>query len=137
MKNKIHIIGGGVIGLCSAWYLNQEGFDVTVVEKNSLENGTSHGNAGMIVPSHFIPMASPGVITKGLKWMFNAKSPFYIKPRMSVELLQWLWRFYWSCDESKVKKAMPILYQFNEWSKSLYEELSENHFSFNFEKKGS
>jgi len=90
----IHIIGGGIIGLTSAWYLLDEGYKVTVIDKSDYSDGTSHGNAGMIVPSHFVPMTTPGVISQGLKWMFDKKSPFYVKPRLNLDLMQWLWKFY-------------------------------------------
>ena len=74
---KVHIIGGGVIGICTAWYLDEAGFEVVVIDKTDLSDGCSHGNAGLIVPSHFVPLASPGVISKGIKWMFDSKSPFF------------------------------------------------------------
>lgn len=136
-NNQIHIIGGGIIGLCSAWYLQQEGFDITIIDKTNLSDGCSHGNAGMIVPSHFVPLAVPGVISKGIRWMFNPKSPFYIKPRLNMDLMQWLWRFYQSCTPEKAEKAMPALLKFNQWSLSLYKEFSENKaFDFGFEQKG-
>ena len=85
---QIHIIGGGVIGLCSAWYLMQEGHEVVVIDNTDLTDGASHGNAGMVVPSHFIPLATPGVMAKGIRWMFDKRSPFFIKPRLSPELLE-------------------------------------------------
>lgn len=137
MSKHIHIIGGGIIGLTSAWYLMEEGYEVTIIDKGNLLDGTSHGNAGMIVPSHFIPMAAPGVISQGIKWMFDSKSPFYIKPRLDINLIKWLYKFYRSCSYSHVQKCMPILYQFNEWSKELYRKFSEDkRFSFCFEEKG-
>jgi len=136
-KKHIHIIGGGVVGLCSAYFLRQEGVEVTIIDKSDLSDGTSHGNAGMIVPSHFVPMASPGVIAQGIKWMFDSKSPFYIKPRLSLELAQWLWQFYRSCNRKNVNRAIPVLFDFNEQSKALYKEFSTMpEFSFCFEEKG-
>ncbi|MEM6379068.1 MAG: FAD-dependent oxidoreductase, partial [Bacteroidota bacterium] len=133
----IHIIGGGIIGLSSAWYLKEAGYEVTVIDATELKDGTSHGNAGMIVPSHFIPLAAPGVIAQGLRWMLNSKSPFYVKPRMSLELAQWLWRFYRSCTPKNVAQAVPVLKAYNEWSKHLYQEFAQNpKFDFCFEKKG-
>lgn len=136
-KKTIHIIGGGVIGLCAAWYLQEEGYEVTVIDQSDLSNGTSHGNAGMIVPSHFIPLAAPGVISKGIRWMFSAKSPFYIRPRLNNKLIQWLWQFYLSCNENKVHNAAPVLLAFNQWSKFLYETFAEEvGLDFSFEKKG-
>jgi D-amino-acid dehydrogenase len=136
-KDSIHIIGGGIVGLCSAWYLHQEGYKVSVIDKSNLSDGTSHGNAGMVVPSHFIPMASPGVIAQGLKWLLNSKSPFYIKPKFESDLLTWLWKFYRSANRDKVETSMPVLFAFNEWSKQLYKELSQlSNFDFAFEEKG-
>ena len=93
MNKHIHIIGAGIIGLTSAWYLLDEGYEVTIIDKGDLLDGTSHGNAGMIVPSHFVPMAAPGVIGQGIKWMFDSTSPFYIKPRLDWDLMKWLWNF--------------------------------------------
>lgn len=136
-QQKIHIIGGGIIGLCAAWFLTKEGYEVTVIDKNDFSDGTSFGNAGMIVPSHFVPMAAPGVITQGLKWLLNSKSPFYIKPRLNIELGQWLWHFYRAANKKQVKKSMPILYAFNKQSKELYQTLAaDNHFNFGFEERG-
>ena len=66
---KVTIIGGGVIGLCSAYYLNKQGFKVRVIERNDITDGCSFGNMGYVSPSHFIPLASPGIIKQGLKWM--------------------------------------------------------------------
>ena len=134
---KAHIIGGGIIGWSIAWYLNKAGYEVTILEKEKAFQGCSHGNSGIIVPSHFVPLAAPGVISKGIKWMFNAKSPFYIKPRLNLELMQWLWQFYRSCSEKKAKKAMPVLLEFNQLSKALYESFDqESGFDFHMEKRG-
>lgn len=136
MKKTI-IIGGGVVGLCAAWYLHREGVEVTVIERGHFTDGTSHGNAGMIVPSHFIPMATPGVITQGLKWLLDSKSPFYVRPRLNLDLMQWLWQFYRSANDGQVRAAMPVLFEFNEWSKHLYKEMAdEAGIACRFEEKG-
>ncbi|MBX2817764.1 MAG: FAD-dependent oxidoreductase [Saprospiraceae bacterium] len=133
----VHIVGGGIVGLSCAWYLRHAGMEVTVVDAGDFTDGTSHGNAGMIVPSHFVPLASPGVIAQGIKWMFRSKSPFYIKPRLDLELMQWLWRFYRSCNKNHVNNCSRTLYDFNELSKTLYKEFDQHaDFSFDFEEKG-
>ncbi len=135
--DKIHIVGGGIVGLCAAWYLKQAGCDITVIDKNDGSDGTSFGNAGMIVPSHFVPMAAPGVLAQGLRWMLNSKSPFYIKPRLNADLIQWIWHFYRSANHRKVAESCPILYELNEQSKWLYKKMAtENGFSFSFEERG-
>jgi len=135
--DSVHIVGGGIIGLCTAWYLSQEGCDVTVIDKGDFTDGTSHGNAGMIVPSHFIPMAAPGVISQGLRWMLDSMSPFYIKPRLSADLMQWLWYFHRSANAQHVISSMPILQELNEKSKALYAALKNDHvFRFEYEERG-
>ena len=134
---KIHIIGGGIVGLSAAWFLNESGYEVCVVDETDLMDGTSHGNAGMIVPSHFIPMASPGVVAQGIKWMFSAKSPFFIKPRLNTALIRWLWTFYHSCYAEHTVRSAPILFDFHEWSKSIYATFSAlDNFDFCFDQKG-
>ena len=135
--NKVHIVGGGIVGLCSAWYLVKAGCDVTVIDEHDGLDGTSFGNSGMIVPSHFVPLASPGVVAKGLKWMFDSKSPFYIRPRLNTDLFQWLWHFYRSCNAQHVEDSMSVLYALNEKSKVLYKEIAaENGFDFSFQERG-
>jgi len=81
MAENIVVIGGGIIGLSSAYFLQKEGYQVTVIDKSDITSGASFVNAGYITPSHIIPLASPGKIAQGIKWMFNSASPFYMKPR--------------------------------------------------------
>ena len=85
------IIGGGIIGLSSAYYLRESGWEVTVIDSGRMQDNCSFGNMGMIVPSHFVPLAAPGIVQQGIRWMFNARSPFYVKPRLSRDLLSWGW----------------------------------------------
>lgn len=116
---KISIIGGGVIGLSCAWYLQKAGHDVTVIEKGSGKNNCSFGNAGYISPSHFIPLASPGIVAQGLRWMLSSTSPFYIKPRLSMDLIRWGWKFYRNANETTVHKNAVHLNNILQLSRSL------------------
>lgn len=134
---KTTIVGGGVNGLCSAYYLQKQGCEITVIDSSFDLGGTSHGNAGMIVPSHFIPMASPGVISKGIKWMFDSSSPFYIKPRLDLNLIPWLWRFYRSCNMANVERYQELIWQYNELSKAEYSKISSSeNFAFDYQERG-
>ncbi|NDV16373.1 FAD-dependent oxidoreductase [Muricauda sp. TY007] len=134
---KVIVVGGGISGLCSAYYLVKEGYDVTILDQTDMTSGASFINAGYITPSHFIPLAAPGIITQGLKWMFNSSSPFYIKPRWDMEFFKWALLFKKSATTFKVKKAIPILKELNLKSRSLYEELLASHeFDFHYERKG-
>lgn len=136
MKDVV-IIGGGVVGLWCAWHLQQSGRQVTIVDKGDFTDGCSYGNAGMIVPSHFIPMASPGIVSKGIQWMFKKDSPFYIRPRLNLELTQWLWSFYRSSTKKHVAESVALLRDLHTESRELYRQLNHNPgFSFGFEQKG-
>lgn len=108
------------MGLFSAWHLRQQGCEVCVIDKGDFSDNCSFGNAGMVTPSHFVPLAAPGVVAKGLRWMFSPDSPFYIKPRLNLELLQWLWLFYRSSNAKQAAEAMPVLLDFNLLGKQGY-----------------
>ena len=137
MSKEVIIIGGGIIGLCSAYYLQKEGHQVTIVDKSDISSGASFVNAGYITPSHFIPLAAPGMITKGIKWMMNSSSPFYVKPRLNIDFLKWFWAFKKSATKSKVEKAIPVLKDINLLGRDLFEELKESKdFDFHYERKG-
>src|SRR3984957_19663451 len=90
----VAIVGGGVIGLSAASECVRRGHRVSVIERAPTQRGASLGNAGMIVSSHFIPLAAPGMIALGLKWMWNPESPFYIQPRLSWDLIDWAFKFW-------------------------------------------
>lgn len=137
MSKNIIIVGGGIIGLSSAYYLQKEGHQVTVIDKSDLTSGASFVNAGYITPSHFISLAAPGMISKGLKWMFNPASPLYIKPRLGSDFLKWAWAFKKSATASKVEKAIKPIKDINLLSRDLYEDIqASKDFNFHYEHKG-
>ncbi|KYP14939.1 FAD-dependent oxidoreductase [Flavihumibacter sp. CACIAM 22H1] len=102
---KAIVIGGGIVGLSSALYLKQSGWEVTLIDRSDLSDNCSYGNAGYVCPSHFVPLATPGIIKQGLKWMWNSRSPFYVQPRLSRSLIDWGIRFMQSATPDKVKQA--------------------------------
>lgn len=101
---RITIIGGGIIGLCTAYYLRKSGHQVSVIDKGNITDGCSFGNMGYVSPSHFIPLASPGIISQGLKWMLSSSSPFFIKPRLDMDLIRWGLTF-WKHSNPKAVEA--------------------------------
>ena len=122
---KVVVVGGGVIGLCTAYYASLRGHEVAVLDRNPEQTpGCSFGNAGMIVPSHFIPLAAPGMVALGLKWMWNSESPFYIKPRLNWELLDWGWKFWKAANPSHVARCAPVLRDLHLASRTAFEELA-------------
>lgn len=133
---KVGIVGGGIIGLCSAYYLAKEGYEVSVFDQSAMDNGCSYGNAGMIVPSHIIPLAQPGMIAQGMRWMFDSQSPFYVKPRFNTDLLKWGLQFYKHANRIHVEKAMPALHNLSMLSKELYQDFAKENNSFFYEEKG-
>jgi D-amino-acid dehydrogenase len=137
MGKKIVIVGGGIIGLSCAHYLQKSGHQITIIDKGDLTDGCSFGNAGMIVPSHFIPLASPGMIAKGIRWMLSSKSPFYVRPRLSADLLKWGWEFYKHSNKTHVDNAIPALKQLSLLSKSEYQSWhKEPKFDFGYQERG-
>lgn len=134
---KIVIIGGGIIGLSTAYYLRKEGYEVTVVDKSDFTKGASYVNAGYITPSHIISLAAPGMITKGLKWMLNPASPFYVKPRLDSDFLKWGLAFKRSATHKKVERSMKIIKDINVFSRELYQEMKDSgDFKFHYDHKG-
>lgn len=138
MGKNVIVIGGGVIGLCSAYFLNKEGHKVTVIDKSDISKGASFVNAGYITPSHIIPLAAPGMMAKGLKWMFNSASPFYMKPRWDVDFFKWAWYFYKSSTPAKVNKAIPVIKDINVMSRELFTAIKESGdlADFQWDRKG-
>jgi len=131
---QVTIIGAGVIGLTTALYCARRGMKVTLIERNLPQrDGCSFGNAGMIVPSHFIPLAAPGMVKLGLKWMWNPESPFYIKPRLNLDLITWSLRFWQASTQQKVDRAAPVLRDLSLLSRQSFEEIG---LDFGLVKKG-
>ena len=125
MSKHIFIVGGGVIGLSTAYYCAQRGHRVTVLDRNpARREGCSFGNAGLIVPSHIVPLAAPGMVALGLKWMWSPESPFYVKPRLSWALLDWGWKFWRAANAAHVARSAPLLRDLNLASRVCYEELA-------------
>jgi D-amino-acid dehydrogenase len=122
---KVTIIGGGIIGLCSAYYLQQKGCTVTVVDKGDLTDNCSFGNLGYISPSHFVPLATPGIVRQGIQWMFDSSSPFYFKPRLDWDLIRWAWHFNLSANRRLMEQNMPHMNNLLQLSRRLATEMNQ------------
>lgn len=125
MSKRVVVIGGGVIGLSVAARCAGRGHRVTLVDATPRTRGSSLGNAGMVVPSHFVPLAAPGMVAMGIKWMGNPESPFYVKPRFSLDLLRWGYRFWRASTPAKVRRAAPVLRDLHLASRAAYAELAD------------
>ncbi|MGZ3749829.1 MAG: NAD(P)/FAD-dependent oxidoreductase [Mucilaginibacter sp.] len=135
--SKAIIIGGGVIGLFSAYYLQKSGWEVDILDQGDLSDNCSYGNAGMITPSHFVPLAAPGMVEQGIRWMFNSKSPFYVKPSLNPELVGWGLKFLKSATRKNVERSAGALRDISMISKDLYKEFEkDSNVDFGLEDKG-
>ncbi len=96
---NVIIIGGGIIGLASAHFLQQAGIQVCVIDRDEIGKGCSHGNCGLICPDHIMPLSRPGALRKGLSAMFKSNGPLSIKPGLNFRLWNWLFSFARNCNE--------------------------------------
>lgn len=120
---KVIVIGAGIVGLSTAYFLHQKGIEVTVIDNTDGNDNCSFGNAGYVAPSHIVPLASPGIISQGLKWMLNPESPFYIKPRLNRDLIKWGLLFKKAATNARVEAASKVLNVLTVKSQELYEEI--------------
>ncbi len=134
---SVLIIGGGVIGVCTAYYLAARGQEVTLIEKGDIAGGCSYGNAGLIVPSHSIPLAAPGALRSGLKWLLDPESPFYVKPRPNADLVAWLARFIAASREGPMRRGLAVLADLGLASRALFDDLAAiEGLEFGFQPRG-
>ncbi len=123
---KTAIIGGGIIGLSCAYYLQQSGHEVVVIDNTDMTDGASYGNAGHVVPSHFVPLASPGIVAQGMRWMLNSSSPFYVKPRINMDLIRWGFAFWRQANEKTMQSNIPHLQKLLALSRDLFDEMKND-----------
>ena len=134
---EVIVIGGGIVGLSSAYFLQESGHQVTVIDQTDMTNSCSYGNAGYVCPSHFVPLATPGIVKQGLKWMLNPQSPFYVKPRLSISLMQWGLKFMQMATTENVEKAAIPLKDYALLSQHWYEQWAKlPAFKFAYEHNG-
>lgn len=128
MGREVLIVGGGIVGLCAAHYAVERGLGVTVVDRGSPgDEGCSFGNAGMIVPSHVVPLAAPGMVSQALRYLLSPESPFHVRPRPSLELLRWGIRFWRAANARQVARAAPVLRDLHLASRACFDELARSH----------
>lgn len=99
---RVLVLGSGVIGVTSAWYLARAGHEVTVIDREAAPAlGTSFANAGQISPGYASPWAAPGVPLKAIKWMFQQHAPLSIRPDGTLFQLQWMWQMLMNCSADR------------------------------------
>jgi D-amino-acid dehydrogenase len=123
MGKHVVIIGGGVIGTACAHYLVKSGWRVTLIDRGQFGQGCSHGNCGLICPSHVLPLAVPGAVGRTFKALFQPNSSLSIKPRLDPSLWSWLFRFARRCNANDMLTAGRAIQALLKSSRALYDEL--------------
>jgi D-amino-acid dehydrogenase len=121
MKHAV-VIGGGAVGVASAYFLYQTGWQVTVIDRGEVGRGCSYGNACLITPAHSRPLPGPGVVGQAVRWMARRDSPVYIRPRLDPAFLRWAWRFRASCTREAAERGSEALRALSRLSIDLFEE---------------
>lgn len=124
-KKDVIVVGGGVVGVSIAYYTALEGASVLLIERDRIGSGSSHGNAGLLVPSHCQPLPSPGVMAKGLRYLLERDSAFYIRLRPDLGLAKWLWRFCRSCNDKHLYHCVGVFRKLSMESLDLHKELAQ------------
>ena len=121
---RVLILGSGVIGTCSAWYLARAGFEVTVVDRQPAPGQeTSFANAGQISPGYASPWAAPGVPLKALKWLFMRHAPLAIRPGLDPQQYLWLLQMLRNCTASRYAINKARMVRLSEYSRDCLDEL--------------
>lgn len=121
---RVVILGSGVVGVSTAWYLAQAGHDVTVIDRQpepALE--TSAANAGQISPGYAAPWAAPGIPLKAIKWMFQRHAPLAIRPDFTATQLCWMWQMLLNCDARHYKTNKARMVRLAEYSRDCLQQL--------------
>ncbi|RXI44993.1 FAD-dependent oxidoreductase [Malaciobacter mytili] len=137
MKREIIIIGGGIVGLSCAYFLQKSGKQVTIIDENDITNSTSFGNAGLLSSFDKTPLSYPGVVLNTLKLMLKGQSPAIIHPTLDLKMYKWLLNFILSANEKRTKKTMMLFEKYGEISLKLYEKMiKEDSFDFDYHRTG-
>jgi D-amino-acid dehydrogenase len=121
---KVLILGGGVVGVTSAYLLASRGFEVEVIERQK-ECGreTSYANGGQLSYSHAEPWANPGALIKVAKWMFKDDAPLVFRPRADLDMIKWGLRFLANCTDARTKSNSVSLLRLGLYSKKMMEKI--------------
>lgn len=119
------VVGGGIIGIACAHYLSDAGFQVTVIERNTIAGACSHANCGFIVPSHVLPLTEPAALKTALKSLFTPRAPFRVRPQWDLSFWKWMWHFGRRCTHKQMLAAAPALKSMLDLSLHEYRRLLE------------
>ena len=122
---QVVVVGGGIIGLCTAFALHQRGVTVMVLDAGPAERAASHVNAGWVTPSLAEPVPAPGLMATSLRWMLRSDNPLYIRPRLDPSFLRWTLRFWRHCNARDYLAGTEAVASFGARSLALYDAMRE------------
>ncbi|MFI7016516.1 NAD(P)/FAD-dependent oxidoreductase [Streptomyces sp. NPDC050164] len=125
VPGPVVVVGGGVVGLCTADYLAAAGLQVEVVERRRLGSGASRGNAGWVCLSHSTPVPAPGVVRYALRSLGRPDSPLYLRPLPDPAFVRWLWRFRRSSTPAVFRRGYAAIAELNRETFGLFDGLRE------------
>ncbi len=123
MTDSVVIVGGGHIGIACAHYLQQDGYEVTVVDQGKIGGACSFANCGFIVPSHVLPLTTPDALVTGVRSFLQPHAPFRVKPQLRGTLVRWMWEFGRRCTHRQMLEASKTLHSLLEASAHEYQDL--------------
>jgi D-amino-acid dehydrogenase len=124
MTRSVTIVGGGLVGLCTAFFLNEHGADVTVIDKSALGSGAARGNAGFLNATMVTPLAGPGAILNTIKSFRDPTRALRVHPKQVPLLAPWFGRFAMACTASKHAAASAALVRFNKGMNAALEQMT-------------
>jgi len=134
---QVVVIGGGVVGLASAWWLLEAGYGVTLLEREAeVGTGTSYGNGGQLSYRYVSPLADAGVPLKALQWMFQKDAPLRFRPELDLRQWRWLARFLAHCNAAANRDTTARLLALGEASRQAMAELAIPHDEFAWREAG-
>ena len=120
------VVGAGIVGLSTAWFLQERGVDVTVVDRTGVAAGASWGNAGWIAPALTIPLNQPAVLRYGIRSLANPHAPLHIPLRSGLGLAPFLARFARNCTTASAQRAIRANLMFNDECFEAFDVLTGN-----------
>ncbi|MEO9139625.1 MAG: FAD-dependent oxidoreductase [Jatrophihabitans sp.] len=120
------VVGAGMVGLATAWFLQEEGVSVTVVDRSHVAAGSSWGNAGWLSPALTLPLTDPAILSTGIRAVLSRSSPVYVPLTASPRLLKFLILFARNCTPSRFHNAMRLFVDVNREALGAYEQLSSS-----------
>ncbi|MFN9480955.1 MAG: D-amino acid dehydrogenase [Betaproteobacteria bacterium] len=122
------VIGAGIVGVCTAYALRQQGFQVTVVELNpGAAQGASFANAGVLAPAYASPLAQPGMPTRVLQYLFSRHAPLVLRPTLRPATLGWLARWLGECRAKRYVQNKERMYRLAVYSRIVLHEVRDRH----------